>query len=270
MPETELAPRHALKRSRPVLPATLVVLALLVGGGLWLWRGDEAAAPGPIPAPHAGEPRVAPADVAAPAPDAPVAPVAPADVGALLEEASANAAYRRWLGEVDLLPRWAAVTENLALGASPRAHLPFLRPAAGFSVAERGGRTVIAPASYQRYDAFADAVATLDARALARAYRAIHPALEAAYRALGYPGAALDRATAKALQRILAAPVVDGDVALVDEGGIYLFDDPALERLGEADKHLLRMGPRNTRLVQAKARELLEALGLLSAEASRR
>ena len=28
------------------------------------------------------------------------------------------------------------------------------------------------------------------------------------------------------------------------------------------EKHLLRMGPRNTRLVQAKARELLDALGL--------
>jgi hypothetical protein len=269
MPETELAPRHALKRSSPVL-VTAIALAVLAGGGLWLWRGGERTAAGASYALPAEPGAVPPEAAAATAPDAPAAPVAPADVRALLEEASADAVYRRWLGESDLLDRWAAVTENLALGASPRVHLPFLRLAAPFSVEARGDRSVIAPASYRRYDPFADAVATVDARALARAYRAIHPGLEAAHRALGYPPGALDLATAKALQRILAAPVVEGDVVLVDEGGIYLFDDPALERLGEVDKHLLRMGPRNTRLLQGKARDILEALGLPSVKAARR
>jgi hypothetical protein len=273
MPETELAPRHALKRTRPVLPIAAIALAAIVGGAFWLWPGGETRAPAPAPAsappvdaPAAAAPEGAAAQGAAAAHEA---PVTPADLRALLERASADGAFRRWLGEADLLERWAAIAENLATGASPRAHLPFLRLAAPFSVEQRGAFSVIAPASYRRYDTFADAVATVDARALARAYRAVHPALETAYGALGYPRGGLDVATAKALRRLLGAPVVESEIFVVDEGGIHVFEDPALERLGEVDKHLLRMGPRNTRLVQAKAREILEALGLPAETAAR-
>lgn len=267
MPEPELAPRHALRRTHPMIPAAALALAALAGGALWLWRGGAAPAPAPPSAPQAEPPAAAPPEAAEEG--APATPVAPADVRALLEGASADGAYRRWVAEADLLERWAAIAENLSQGASPRAHLPFLRPAAPFSVERRDGLAVIAPASYRRYDGFADAVATLDARALARAYRTVHPALEATYRARGYPRGALDVATAKALRRLLAAPVVERDVAVVDEGGIYLFEDPALERLDEVDKHLLRMGARNTRLLQGKARELLDALALPAETAAR-
>jgi hypothetical protein len=162
----------------------------------------------------------------------------------------------------DLAERWAAVTDNVARGESPAPHLPFLRPATPFSATERGDVTVIAPASYGRYDAFGDLVASVDAAAFARAYRALHGALEAAHRALGGPGGSIDRATGRALHRILAAPVRWGEVAVVDEGGLFVYEDPSLERLGEVEKHLLRMGPRNTRLVQAKAQEIAEALAL--------
>ena len=57
----------------------------------------------------------------------------------------------------------------------------------------------------------------------------------------------------------------DGDVAVEAVGtgpdAIHIFAAPELERLGAVDKHLLRMGPRNTRLIQAKARQLERALG---------
>jgi hypothetical protein len=48
----------------------------------------------------------------------------------------------------------------------------------------------------------------------------------------------------------------------VDEGGIYTFADPKLEALPAVEKHLLRMGPRNMRRIQAKAKALLGALEL--------
>jgi Protein of unknown function (DUF3014) len=51
-------------------------------------------------------------------------------------------------------------------------------------------------------------------------------------------------------------------VEVVDEGGVYAFADAKLEDLDEVEKHLVRMGPRNERLIQAKARELLKSLGL--------
>jgi hypothetical protein len=51
---------------------------------------------------------------------------------------------------------------------------------------------------------------------------------------------------------------------------LYVFADPALEALSEVEKHLVRMGPRNERIVQAKARELREALALPAVAAAPR
>jgi hypothetical protein len=47
---------------------------------------------------------------------------------------------------------------------------------------------------------------------------------------------------------------------VVRSEGLYAYADPALEALGPVEKHLLRMGPRNARLVQGKAKALREAL----------
>jgi len=46
---------------------------------------------------------------------------------------------------------------------------------------------------------------------------------------------------------------------------LYLFADPALEAKDAVDKHLLRIGPRNARIVKAKAAALQQALGLPAA-----
>ncbi len=127
---------------------------------------------------------------------------------------------------------------------------------------QRGGATYISAAAYQRYDAAADAIASIDAAALGRVYRDLHAPLQSAYRALGYPGASLDAVTARALHRLADAVVPPGQVAVVPaKGGGYLFADPRLEELGPVEKHLLRLGPRNALLVQEKARQLLAELG---------
>ena len=57
-------------------------------------------------------------------------------------------------------------------------------------------------------------------------------------------------------------PVVDGDVELTPKVITYAFADPALERLRPAQKHLLRMGPKNERAIQAELRALATALGI--------
>jgi hypothetical protein len=129
-------------------------------------------------------------------------------------------------------------------------------------VVERGSRAFVDPASYRRYDEVADAVASVDAQGFARVYRELHPVLDAAYRALGYPEGAFDRATAKALRRIEGVPVQDGDVPVVPAGAVWAFADPKLENLAPVDRQVLRMGPRNARILQAKAREISQALAL--------
>jgi len=261
--DEEQMPEELAKQFRPKRTGWIVavVLGLVVGGAAIYWlRSRPAPEPAAVPA-------AAPAAVPAPsAPTGPPPPVDPARVRSLLEAVSPSALFRSWVAQGELLRRWVVVTDNVAQGESPRKQLGFLAPRGSFAVVERGQRLLVAPASYQRYDEIADAVASVDAQLLARVYRELHPVLEAAYRALGYPAASLDQATAKALRRILAAPVPPGEVAVVGKGGIYLFADPRLESLGEVEKHLLRMGPRNERLVQAKARDLLQALALDGAD----
>lgn len=266
-PQPEESPRQPQYQPRSTLTPprrgpwiVLAVAAIAAAGAAVLWyvrRPPARPVTAPAPASSAEVPKAE-----APAGPAPVA--TPAQVRSLLEAVSPDARFRRWLAEGDLVRRWVVVTDNLAEGVSPRRQLAFLAPARPFSVKRRAGREVIAPESYRRYDDFADVVASVDAQALASAYRGLHPVLEAAYRALGYPNASLDQATARALRRIEAAPVREGEIAVVETDGVYAFADARLEKLGDVEKHLLRMGPRNTRLLQAKAREILLALGLRS------
>jgi len=242
----------------------LVALAIaLVGAGAWFWLNRSPPAP-PPPAPAVAAP--APAEPPPPAPPPPAEPAAVTGdrLKALLDGVSPNGLLRKWLSGEGVVERWAVVTDNLAEGASPRKALAFLEPSKPFAVADRDGSVVVAPESYRRYDAFADAVGSVDVPAAARAYRSLHEVLQSAYRALGYPGASLDDVTAKALRRLADAPVAEKEIVLVPapEGAIWLYADPKLEQLTAVEKHLLRMGPRNEKIVQAKARALLQALGM--------
>ncbi|HUK66079.1 MAG TPA: DUF3014 domain-containing protein [Anaeromyxobacteraceae bacterium] len=252
MPE----PRPVLRRpSRAVwfIPPILVLVAAVV---LYLRCRPQTSLPPPAPPP---------AQTGAPSPAAPEAPapaVAPERIGDLLASLSPDKTFRSWLGQGDVVRRWAIVTDNLAEGVSPRKQLGFLAPTAPFTVTDRGGQTVIAEESYRRYDGFANAIASIDAQAVAKVYRELRPAVESAYRALGYPGASLDRVTARALRRLELAPVANGDVVVHGDRGQFEFGDPKLEQLGEVEKHMLRLGPRNERLVQAKVREIERALEL--------
>lgn len=251
-PRTTLE-RRRLGRSEWI---AIVLSAGVLAALAWWWtRQTEPSAPPPEPA------ATAPA-AAEPAPAAPVeAPVAPERARPLVEDVSADPDFRRWTAEGELVQRWVVVTDNLAEGVSPRRVLDFLVPERPFAVVEKGGRQVIAPAAYARYDGLARVIASVEPRAAARLYRALHGPLEAAYRALGYPAGSLDDVTSRALRRIEGAPVKDGDVEVVPEGGGWAYADPALEELSEVEKHLVRLGPANARLVQAKARALREALG---------
>jgi hypothetical protein len=239
---------------------TLLVAFLFVTGlgGLYLRLSERAAPPRSPSTPTAAaltQLRTEPQEQRP-------APVPESSLRSLFEAVSSNPHFRSWLAHGDVLHRWAVVADNLAEGVTPRSQLRFLGPSAPFSTERAAGREVIAAASFRRYDAFADAVASVDAAALARAYRAARSQLEVVYRALGYPGASLDRLARLALDRLERAPVEAEPVAVEEKGARWVFAEARLEGLDGVEKQLLRMGPRNMRLVQEKAREVRRALAL--------
>jgi len=218
-------------------------------------------APPPPPAPVAATPAPAPPP-AEPEPTPEASAAGEAKLPDLLPKVSPDALVQRGLALEGLVRRTAIVIDNLAEGVSPRRPLAFLAPKGDFRAARRGGRLVVDPASYVRYDAFAAAVTSVDVAALGAVWRTARPAIQAAYRTLGHDGAALDRALARGMRRLANAPVREREPELVDEGGVYVYADHKLEMLPEVEKHLLRMGPGNTRAIQAKAKEILAAFQL--------
>ncbi|MFP2901544.1 DUF3014 domain-containing protein [Corallococcus sp. 4LFB] len=170
----------------------------------------------------------------------------------------------RWLQERDLVRRFTASVSNIADGESPRASLLFMAPVGAFQVGAAGadGRSEIVPASYARYDLVARVLGSLDVSGAAMVYRELKPLIDQAYREIAPPAQGFETAFGRAIQHLLAVPVPKGPVEVLPKGALYVYASPELEGLSKAQKHLLRMGPGNMRLIQAKLRELRTALNL--------
>jgi hypothetical protein len=230
------------KRS-PWIPIA-VLAAAIAGVAIWYFRRTPAAPPPAQTAPAPARP-----------PDAPLPPAEKSDpqVRKDLGSLSSRPEWAQWLSASDLLDRFVVIVDNVAEDVNPRRQVEFIK---------------VAPLSDEkldtaRYDYIGDVVASIDAKGAAQVVRDLHPLLESAYHKLGYPERSFDQVAAKALKRIIDAPVLEKPPKLLPKGGAnFAYADPKLEALGPVEKLLLRMGPRNTRVIQGKAREIAAALDL--------
>ena len=174
----------------------------------------------------------------------------------LVAQLSSHPELAEWLVTDEMIRRFVAMVDNLAEGTSPRSHLPFMVPEESFKVVERAGRYYVDPASYERYDTAVEVVSSIDSEGAAQLYTALLPLFREAYRDLGYPGESFDEAMRQAVERLMEAPVVSGDIEVVRKMSSFELADSELEKLPSAAKNFLRFGPRNLRLLQAKAKEI--------------
>lgn len=180
----------------------------------------------------------------------------------LAGELSAHPEMAIWLMSDELIRKFVAAVDNIANGASPGPHIDFFEPEGGFQVVEEAGDTFIDPESYERYDLVAEVFASLDPKGCVTLYKKLKPAIQEAYRELGYPEKDFDGTLRKAITVLLRVPVVEGDIRLEKHVVTYALADPELESLNAAQKHLLRMGPGNVRVIQEKLREIAGLLAL--------
>jgi len=182
----------------------------------------------------------------------------------MLRSLSPHGKVADWLKIKNIIRVIVAATDNMANGKSPRAHLGFLFYGQVFPVSEKGGKIYLDSKSYERYDLLADAFVSLNTGRTIQAYEKLKPLFQEAYRELGYPQKDFHSTLVQAIKRILDTPIVEREVLLKEEGkGVnYLYVDDGLEDMNEVQKHLLRMGPKNTRKVQQKLREMALALGV--------
>jgi hypothetical protein len=220
------------------------------------------------PAPRQAAPSAAGTNRAS-TPAAPTDPLPALDASdALVRSAVAGLSSRPelvvWLANDDLIRRFVAAVDNVAEGRSPRTHIVFLEPDGDFLVVGEGPTLRVDPSAERRYDTLATVVSSLDVDGTVRAYNRLEPLFESAYRDLGHPEGGFGVRLTEAIAQLLATPVVSGAPGLTRHVFSYRYGDPELEELSDAQKHLLRMGPRNVKRVQAKLREFAGAVGIAS------
>jgi hypothetical protein len=184
----------------------------------------------------------------------------------LIAELSSNSAFGQWLKSKNLVRKFVAAVDNIANGQSPRPHMDFFTLNKEFKAILKNGRTYLDPSSYERYNIIADVFDSVSVAGCVRLYEGFKPLFQQAYRELGYPKEDFHQTLLKAIVEICKTPVVDQPIALEKKVTTYVMVDPKLEQLSPAQKHLLRMGPENLQLIQAKLREIALALGFADAQ----
>ncbi len=264
------------QRKTILITATVLGLLIIGAGLLYWWYYMRPPAPVPVveppktqepsPPPPPAEPKPVEEKEPAPEPAVTLPALDQSDdfVKQTIKGLSPHGKIADWMKIKNIIRVITAAVDNIARGKSPRAHLGFLFYGQVFSVGEKGGKLYLHPKSYERYNLLADAFVTLNTGRVVQAYGKLKPLFQEAYRELGYPQKDFHSTLIRAIQRVLEAPVVEREVLLKEEGkGVnYLYVDDGLEDMNEVQKHLLRMGPKNTRKIQQKLREIAQALGV--------
>ncbi|MCX5787390.1 MAG: DUF3014 domain-containing protein [Elusimicrobia bacterium] len=251
---------------------TFAAAVVLLGAGALVMRRFYAPA---VPAaPPAGGNQTTPQPGAAVPGGGAAQPLPPLDASDSYVRGQASSVFTQalpsaWLETEGLLRKLTAAAAIVAGGGSPRDSLGFLRPGAKFTVKKVAGQLVIDPKSCRRYDLVGAAAAALDAKAAARFIAEASPLFQQACAEFDYKSCGFKEAVIRAAKELLRTPLVNGDIRVREKVVTWKMADPRLESLSKAQKHLLRLGPRNQEKVQAKLRELALALGAGEADLPR-
>jgi hypothetical protein len=251
------------------MPWLVVAGVFLVGGAVaWYFlSGGQADEPAPSSEPAAADAPLLPAHgVSALCPAGDVIALPPLDqsdefAGTLATTLSEHPRVTAWLATDDIIRRFVVVVDAVASGKSPAIYLGPLRPSGAFRTTERGSGLFADPRNFARFVPVAEAVDSVNVAAAGRICSALKPRLDDAYRELGRPGT-FDEALERAIVSLLQTPPVGSDARLVPQGGRYGFEDPTLEALTPAQKHLARMGDREAGVIKNKLREIALAIGI--------
>jgi Protein of unknown function (DUF3014) len=258
-------PPDGRPRGSALVAIAAAVLITAAGAAVYVLFGRKTEQPAPAQAPAATAP--APAPTAEAGESIPLPPLDATDpiVRKLVNELSSHPTVGAWLTTDRLLRNFVVVAINVSEGKTPSRHLKAVAPQGKFRVKSAATGAYIDPATYARYDRYADAIDALDARGTARLYATLRPRLVEAYAEQGIPEDKVDAVLERAIVHLLETPLVDGEVPLRAKTISYAYSDERLESLSPAQKQFLRMGPRNVRVIQAKLRDLALYLGIPSA-----
>jgi hypothetical protein len=236
-----------------VVGACIVTAVALVAALIWLGSGITVDAPqrATVTVPQ----RSIPTPVASLAVASQVREAGFSDVGddglfrAAVGRLSTHPELASYLVNDRLLKRFVRAVDAVAGGYSP------------VDEGEDEGRLVIASGTYRRYDVVSDVFSSLDSDGAIELYRQFRPRLEAIYREVGWANDEFDTRLREAVDHLLEVTTPSGQVEVEQRAIVYAYAEDRFENLTGAQKHFLRMGPRNVSAIQSKLRDLREAMG---------
>ena len=164
-------------------------------------------------------------------------------------------AMASWLIPEEQVRKWVLMIDLMAEGKLPRRYRPLNYPMAGFKVDDKAGMVVSDPVNYERANILLDQILAIEPQRLANYYRQWQPLLDKAYRELGKPGS-FDQRLRLAIEQVLAVKPRGEQAALKRPGVFYQYVDPQLEKSGELDRLMWRLGEENTLRLQVYLKKL--------------
>lgn len=163
----------------------------------------------------------------------------------------------------DMLRNTVVFVENFSRGYFVSKFSPMTAPDEKFIVQHKEGKLIIDPRSYQRYDRYADYLDSIDSKAFVQYYQSLKPTIDDFYAEIAKPNATFDTALTKAISVVLTTPVIyDQEIEVNSPSVMYLYNNPELEVLNNAQKLLLRMGPDNLSKIKNKLRGIQAELAI--------
>jgi hypothetical protein len=182
------------------------------------------------------------------------------NINGLVEMIIPQDILRKFVRAVDVLEEGKVITEYRPV-ASPQG----LFVADSFKVKVSGGELGaqqeveqfrVSPKNYLRYTLLVQAISALDSDASIMLYKRYYPLLSRAHQELGSGKGNFHSVLIRAIDKVLNAPDAAGDTLLIHPKVYYEFADPVLEKLPEAHKLMLRMGPDNAEKVKTSLRNI--------------
>jgi hypothetical protein len=248
-----------------VVGACFVTAVALVAALIWLGSGITVEAPQRATVTMPQRPNPAPVTSLAVASRASEAGFSDEEDDGLFRAAvgrlSTHPELASYLVNDRLLRRFVRAVDAIAGGYSPSDEVEFLRPTRPFIVREDEGRLVIASGTYGRYDGVTDVFTSLDSDGAIELYRQFRPRLETIYREVGWANDDFDTRLREAVDHLLEVTTSSGQLEVEQRAIVYAYAEDRFESLTGAQKHFLRMGPRNVGAIQSKLRSLRDAIG---------
>ena len=250
----------------------VLVLAILGVAAFVLWRGSapgvnapvthgtpQVRRSGPAPAGSTGAAHY-PIEQAAPAPASttplPALDQSDAEVVAGLLALGGDSGLDRLLLRDQVIRRIVATVDALPRQSVGDNILPVRAPGGRFLVDQATGGVVLSARNVERYAPYMRVLERVDPPALVDWYVRHYALFQQAYRDLGYPQGYFNDRLVAAIDDMLAAPVPEAPVPLVQPKVFYRYADPGLEERSAGQKMLMRLGAEDEAAVKARLRSL--------------